>query len=143
MGRRLATAVSVLAVLAVLSPALHERDSYPLSTYPMFSHDRGRVATIDTAVGVHADGTWERLNPNLVAGGIEVIHAAVTVTESVRRGDTPALCAEIAARVASSSARRDVVAVEVVSETHDVVTWFDGPDVPLSRTVHATCEVAR
>lgn len=143
MGRRVATVVSVLAVLVVASPVVHERDSYPLSTYPMFSHDRGRVASIDTAVGVHADGTWERLNPNLIAGGIEVIHAAVTVTESVRRGDTPALCAEIAARVATSSARRDVVAVEVVSETHDVVAWFDGADVPVARTVHAECAVTR
>ena len=143
MRRGVATAASVLAVLAVLSPALHERDSYPLSTYPMFSHDRGRVATIPTAVGYRADGARVRLSPDLVAGGIEVIHAAVTVDESVRRGDTPALCAEIAARVARAASRRDVVRVEVVSETHDVIAWFDGAGEPSAVTVHASCAVPR
>ncbi len=141
MRRRVAAAVSVLAVLAVLSPALHEEDSYPLSTYPMFSHDRGRVATIPTAVGYRADGARVRLSPSIIGGGIEVIHAAVTVDESVRRGDTAALCAEIAARAAG--ARDDVVRIEVVSETHDVLAWFDGEDVPQAVVVHATCEVTR
>ena len=77
MRRGVATAASVLAVLAVLSPALHERDSYPLSTYPMFSQDRGRVATIPTAVGFRADGSRNRRSPALIAGGIEVIPASV------------------------------------------------------------------
>ena len=136
----MATAVSVLAVTAVLSPVLHERDSYPLSTYPMFSHDRGRVAVIDTAVGWDGEGRRRRLNPTLIAGGIEVIRAAVTVSRSITNGDTGALCAEIAQRAAG---RRDLVRIEVVSETHDVVRHFTESAEPLTVTVHASCPVLR
>ncbi len=140
MRRRVASVVSLVAVAAVLSPALHERDSYPLSTYPMFSYDRGRVATIDTAVGYDTAGARERLSPTLIAGGIEVIHAAVTVTVAIERGDTDALCREIAARARS---RDEFVRIEVVSETHDVIAYFDGDDEPTSVVVHASCEVLR
>jgi hypothetical protein len=140
MRRAAATVVSVLAVAAVLSPALHERDSYPLSTYPMFSYDRGRLAVIDTAVGWDTSGRRRRLNPTLIAGGIEVIRAAVTVSRSIRNGDTDVLCAEIAERAAG---RLDLVRVEVVSETHDVVSYFADSTEPLAVTVHASCPVSR
>jgi len=140
MRRRIASVVSVVAVVAVLSPVVHERDSYPLSTYPMFSHDRGRVATIDTAVGFDAAGERQRLSPTIIAGGIEVIHAAVTVSTSIQRGDTDALCREIAARARS---RPGLVRIEVVSETHDVVEYFAGRDEPSAVVVHASCTVSR
>jgi hypothetical protein len=140
MRRWVAGGVSVLAVAAVLSPAVHERDGYPLSTYPMFSRDRGRLAVIDTAVGWTASGERERLNPAIIAGGIEVIRAAVTVSRSIRNGDTDALCAEIAARAAR---RRDLVRVEVVSETHDVVDYFTVSKKPQGVTVHSSCPVPR
>jgi hypothetical protein len=140
MRRTAAAVVSVLAVGGVLSPALHERDSYPLSTYPMFSHDRGRLAVIDTAVGWDTAGRRRRLNPGLIAGGIEVIRAAVTVSRSITNGDTAALCAEIAQRAVG---RRDLVRIEVVSETHDVVAYFAHSAEPLAVTVHASCPVVR
>jgi hypothetical protein len=128
----------VVAVGAVLSPALHERDSYPLSTYPMFSAPRDRVETVATAVGYEASGRRLRLSPSLIAGGIEVIHAAVTVQTSIRAGDTAALCAEIAARARS---RSEIVRIEVVSETVDVVAYFSGEREPLAVQVHASCAV--
>lgn len=131
---------SVLAVATVLSPALHEDDGYPLSTYPMFSHDRGRVAVIDTAVGFDAAGGRHRLDPTRIAGGIEVIRAAVTVSRSIRAGDTAALCAEIAER---ARGRAELVRIEVVSETHDVVDFFEVSKTPLAVQVHAACEVPR
>lgn len=140
MRRGAVAAVSVLAVAAVLSPALHERDGYPLSTYPMFSHDRGQVAVIDTAVGRDVNGARHRLNPSVIAGGIEVIRAAVTVSRSIRVGDTAALCAEIAAR---ARGREGIVRIEVVSETHDVVAFFEVSKEPLAVQVHASCEVPR
>ena len=33
-----------------------------------------------------------------------------------------------------------VVAVEIVTETYDVIAYFDGDREPLARTVHARCE---
>ncbi len=132
--------MSTLVVAAVLSPALHERDSYPLSTYPMFSHDRGRIAVIDTAVGFDAAGARRRLNPSIISGGYEVIRAAATVSRSIRAGHTAELCAEIAARAAR---RPDLVRIEVVSETHDVVAYFTDDAEPLAIRVHASCPVTR
>ncbi len=140
MRRRVASVVSVAAIVVVLSPAWVERDSYPLSTYPMFSYRRDRTAVVDTAVGYDAAGQRVRLTPTIIAGGSEVIHAAVTVSTAIAQGDTDALCREMAARVRSR--RPPLVRIEVVSETHDVVTYFEGDKTPASVMVHASCEVA-
>jgi hypothetical protein len=140
MRRRVATVVSAAAIVAVLSPALHQRDSYPLSTYPMFSYDLGRIESIDTAVGYDVAGRRTRLSPTLIAGGSEVIHAAVTVTTAIAHGDTDALCAEIAARARSDGS---LVRIEVVTETYDVVTYFENHADPDPVVVHAACEVPR
>jgi len=71
MRRAWAYIVSGCAVVLVFSPVLRpsQRDSYPLSTYPMFSYERGRESALPTAVGVTADGTIRRLSPELISGG--------------------------------------------------------------------------
>ena len=140
----IATVVAVVAVaLVVLSPALRAspRDGFPLSNYPMFSTDVGREARVDTAVGLRADGSVERLSPRLVTGTDEVILAASTVTNAVAGGAATAadLCAEIATRVAAS--RGDVARVRLATETYDAVDYFDGHRTPSSVEVHATCPV--
>lgn len=141
MRRRVASVVSVAAIVVVLSPAWVERDSYPLSTYPMFSYPRERTAVVDTAVGYDPAGQRVRLTPTIIAGGSEVIHAAVTVSTAIAQGDTDALCREMAAR--ARSRRPPLVRIEVVSETHDVVTYFEGDKTPTAVVVHASCEVTR
>ena len=141
MRRRVASVVSVVAIVAVLLPAWIERDSYPLSTYPMFSYRRDRVAVVDTAVGYETTGRRVRLTPTIIAGGSEVIHAAVTVSTAMAQGDTDALCREMAAR--ARSRRPALVRIEVVSETHDVITYFEDDWTPVSVVVHASCEVSR
>jgi hypothetical protein len=129
-------AVSAGAVLAVAAPGVSDRDSFPLSNYPMFSYDRGRVTALDTAVGVTADGTQERLSPEVIAGGYEVVHASQTVSKAIRAGDAAGLCGEVAARAAGDG----LVRIEVVTETYDTIRWFDGDETPLRRVVHASCE---
>ncbi|HEX7097509.1 MAG TPA: hypothetical protein VF183_16615 [Acidimicrobiales bacterium] len=138
MARRLvAYGTALVAIVAVALPAFTDRDSFPLSNYPMFSYDRGRVASFDTALGVLADGSTERLSPRLIGGGYEVIHAAQTVSKAIRAGDAEGLCAEIAARAAGD----DFVAIQVVTERYDTIRWFEGDETPIDRRVHATCEV--
>jgi hypothetical protein len=137
MRRWTAYAAAAIASVAVLAPAVRDRDGFPLSTYPMFSYDRGRVADIDTAVGIDRDGRTRRLSPELIAGGSEVIHAAATVSKSISRGDSLELCGEIAAR----ARERDFASIEVVTERYDVIDWFDGDEQPINVTVHAHCEV--
>ena len=141
MRRRVASVVSLVAILVVLLPAWVERDSYPLSTYPMFSYPRDRVAVVDSAVGYDATGRRMRLTPTIIGGGSEVIHAAVTVSTAIAQRDTDALCQEIAARGASR--RPALVRIEVVSEAHDVIAYFEGEETPASVVVHSSCEVPR
>ncbi|HKA04275.1 MAG TPA: hypothetical protein VKD67_08095 [Acidimicrobiales bacterium] len=142
-ARYLPAAVVVAVALVVLSPALRAspRDGFPLSNYPMFATDVGRVARVDTAVGLRADGSTARLSPHLVTGTDEVILAASTVTNAVAAGParTAGLCAEIATRVAAS--RTDVVQIRVATETYDAVDYFDGNTAPTAVEVHATCPV--
>jgi hypothetical protein len=96
---------------------------------------------VDTAVGYDATARRVRLSPTIIAGGSEVIHAAVTVSTSIAQGDTAALCTEIAARAAAR--RPALVRIEVVSETHDVIAYFEGEETPASVVVHSSCEVPR
>ena len=136
-------AVIMAVALLVLSPALRgsPRDGFPLSNYPMFATDVGREARVDTAVGLRADGSVERLSPRLVTGTDEVILAASTVTNAVAAGPATAaaLCAEIAGRVAAS--RADVAQIRLATETYDAVDYFDGQRTPAGVEVHATCPV--
>ena len=63
-GPRYAGIAVIVAVgLLVLSPALRASPCYgfSLSNYPMFATDVGRDARVDTAVGLRADGSVERL----------------------------------------------------------------------------------
>jgi hypothetical protein len=137
-----AYAVSIIVVALVLSPVVRpgQPDSFPLSTYPMFSNRLGRTAALSTAVGLTATGDVRRLSPELISGGYEPVRAYATVDASIAHGDTDALCDEIAERTRKSGAP-DIVAIEVVTETHDVIAWFDGDKDADDRYVYAHCEL--
>jgi hypothetical protein len=132
---------SAAAVALVCSPLLWptDRDSFPLSTYPMFAHDRPRVLELTTAVGVGPDGDAEFLSPELLAGTREPVQASVTVTDDVRAGRADALCAEIAQRLWRRGSA--LTRVDVITSRYDAVAWFGGDKEPLAHTVHATCPV--
>lgn len=126
----------------VLAPAFGDSgsDSYPLSSYPMFSTDRPVRADLATVVGVTAAGEAVRLSPELIAGADEPILAAATVSSSIRTGQSDRLCAEAADRV--RAAGLDVVEAVVRTEHVDVVAHVaEGAD-PLAETVYARCPVA-
>ena len=136
-------AVIIAVAVLVLSPALRAspRDGFPLSNYPMFATDVGREARVDTAVGLRADGSVERLSPRLVTGTDEVILAASTVTNAVAAGPATAanLCAEIAGRVTAN--RADITQIRLATETYDAIDYFDGQRAPAAVDVHAVCPV--
>ena len=140
MRRVWAYGITLVALALVFSPVVRpgQPDSYPLSTYPMFSYDRGRESALPTAVGITGDEQQRRLSPELISGGYEPIRAFATVEASIANGDTADLCREIAHRTAERRVP-EVVAIEVVTEVHDVVAWFDGHKEPSRRTVHARC----
>jgi hypothetical protein len=121
----------------VLSAALRDHDSFPLSTYPVYASARASTITLSTAVGVVSDGRVVRLSPELIARSDDPLIAESLVGNAITAGRSDALCAEIAARVPT-----DVVAVEVVQERHDVARRGLG-DTLLGRVPHARCEVVR
>lgn len=146
-GRTLAYTVLAAAVAAVLGPPLWPppADSYPLSTYPMFSIDRGAVSQVATVVGVDEAGEEARLTPGLIGGTDEPMLAVATASRAARGtlAEQRRLCEQVAGRVARSG-RDEVVAVRLQVEVHDSVAHVTGDEVePRSVRVLATCEVER
>ena len=130
--------VSAAALVAMLLPPLRNppRDSFPLSTYPMYAHDRADTAIFRTAVGVTRSGAIERLSLDLIADTDDPLVAQGLLRDAVGRGDGQALCNEIAERVASADDRGDLVLVEVVEVNLDLDSGEE-----LDRRVHGRCEV--
>ena len=129
----------VVALTGVVPLAL-DRDSFPISTLPMFSADIDSTQSIATAVGVGADGTTLRLVPETIAGTTVVNQAVTVVGNAIAAGRADRLCGDIAGRVAAGGPS-EAVAVEVVTETYDAPGWFGGQRQPIARQVHAHCEV--
>jgi hypothetical protein len=143
--RALATSAVVVAAVAVpglrlLADGRDAPDGFPLSTYPMFTRDPGRVVELPTVVAVTSDGATERLSPETIARTDQVIQAGVTVGQAVRAGPAAAraLCREVAGRVDPAGSG---VTVAVVVERHDAVAWSAGDGEPLDRRIVADCPV--
>jgi hypothetical protein len=137
---RLGLAAVAVAVLVVTSPALRGApDSYPLSTYPMFSGAVSSEVDLTLAVGIDAAGERVELDPTLIAGTDEVIVAGGTLRIAVREGRTDELCAEIAERLRDAG-RDGIVAVRVVTDAVDAVGWYEG-DRSRVTTLHTECPV--
>jgi hypothetical protein len=123
------------------------RDSFPHSTYPMFSELREPVANIDLVVGLTAAGDDVTLSPRLIAATEEVIVAGSLVRRTVRSGDavTAELCDTVAERVAGESSPEMSAVAEIVVRTDrlDAIGWFAGDRTPLDTTIHARCPVRR
>lgn len=143
--RAWALVVSAVVVLLVALPGIRmlvedeAPDGFPLSTYPMFSRDPGRVVVLPTVVALAPDGAVGRLSPQTIAGTDQVIQASVTVRDAVRRGTAAAeqLCEEVAGRVSPPAT------IAVVEERHDAIRWSADSSVePLERRVVVTCEAA-
>ena len=125
-----------------------EYDSFPLSSYPMFSEGRPTPdMTLTHALGVRPDGTHVPLSPMVASENREVLQSMMTIHHGVFSGPVRAreYCAEVAARVLASddSELADVTAVELATSRFDAVAYFAEAPEPISREVHVRCEVAR
>jgi hypothetical protein len=141
--RAWALVVSGVAVAVVAVPGLRTvleggaaPDGFPLSTYPMFARDPGRVVELATVVAVGPDGRVTRLSPELIAGTDQVIQAGETVRHAIDGGPstTAALCREVAGGVDPPAT------IAVVIEEHDAVAWSAGDREPRDRRVIAECD---
>lgn len=129
-------------IVAVLLPVAGDPrgDSFPFSTYPMFSGRQSAEATVPHAVLVGEGGERSPLPPEAVAND-EVVQAFETLRQAIRQGPqaTAALCARVADWQAGRS--EGPVRVEIVSDTYDAIAYFEGDRQPVATDVHATCEV--
>ncbi len=128
--------MTLVVLLAVVSPALRDRDSFPLSTYPMYARARSDTWAFPTVVGVGADGSRIPLSLPVIAETDDPLVGQARVERALEDAAAGELCAEVAARASGEVAR-----VEVVTERHDLVALTAGEESLLDRTVHATCEV--
>lgn len=138
-----AAAVTCGLTAAVLSPLVHGRDSFPLSTYPMFAAPRPR-AELAVARLVLADGTRRPFPPRLV-GGDEILQVAATLAARAR-ANAAGLCASLSqelARVQEVDAAAGAVRVEIARERWDPVAALARGRPPLERRVLASCVVPR
>lgn len=119
-------------------------DSFPFSSYPMFAHARDNAETVvDRAVAHLEDGRVVPLPPRAL-GTDEVLQAAATLRQAIRRGrrGNARLCAAIAARIAGDPDYADATEVEILSERYDALAYFAGDTAPLSPpTRRARCKV--
>ena len=100
----------------------------------MFGEPRPTTLTMSYALGVTATGARRTLSPELAGTG-EVLQAYALFERAVHgpRADLQRLCGDIAARVASDPAYRDVVVVRIVTGTHDAVDYLVRHQVGVER----------
>ena len=139
-------AVSVAVIAAVAWPVSWSagEDSFPLSSYPMFSRKRDHAEVrLHYVVGTAGERT-EALPPALVANS-EPMLAKVTVRRAVRAGRkrTRELCSEVAGRVATANDYDWVDRVAVMTGVFDARSYILGDTEPLRERRRARCAVKR
>jgi hypothetical protein len=148
-GERLrALLVSAVVLGAVVWPVTwrSDRDSFPLSSYPMFAHNR-RSAELRAVYAVATDAAGERryVPPELVANR-EVLQARAVLDRAGKSGGKGArlLCGEIARRIAGESGGpfADAAEVQIIRGRHDAAVYFDTGELG-SEKVLASCPVER
>jgi hypothetical protein len=126
-GRAFAACASIALIAATLSPLLREptHDGFPLSTYPMFAFKRPTRLTMTYALGEGAGGERRLLAPRVIGTG-EVLQAMRVIDRTVSEGPhaIAKLCEQVATNVASDDEFRDVVAIRIVTGTHDAVDYL-------------------
>lgn len=134
---------SVVMLGLTIAPVAREHDSFPLSSYPMFSSVRTKP-WIAVVVGRDAAGEQRPIPPRLVANA-EVMQAVQTIANAVKRKQAKPLCERVAARIADEPQWADVVEVEVQSRQFDPYTYFTQVEgrTPLKVRTRARCEVRR
>jgi hypothetical protein len=137
---------TTVVVSAMFLPVALDRDSFPLSTYPMYSRARPSEVSFVTAVGVGATGDVQRLSLALIGDSDDPLIVAGELRTAVADGRAGQRCAAIAGRVgARQSGDSDMpdrtVAVEVVTERHDVIAQVTGRPSQTDRVVHARCDI--
>lgn len=107
-------------------------DSFPLSTYPMFSRSR-TAPTVFQLRGYDAAGRLVRIGPELL-GTSEVLQAKVMIAAAVRQGRRAQreLCQRVATRTAHHADYAHLRRIELIAARYDAIAYFTKGPQPLS-----------
>jgi len=146
MSRWYAYAVSVAVIAAVAWPASwnKNRDSFPLSPYPMFSRPlpTPRV-TVVYALGIDADGSRHLIAPKYVANDEVLLAKVVLLREMATRQRRARLCRQITGRVRGAGSLAKVAEIRIVRGSHDAVEYLTGRNTRGVEHVLVSCRVQR
>ena len=147
-SRSAATLFSLALLLLLLSPirenyAAQPVDSFPLSYFPMFSHDRGETYKTSYVVGLTADA--ERITvPYRYIGSGGFNQTRRQLRKIIHDGGSARLCDQVAERVARSSRKsfQDVVEIQVLEGRYVLDDYFIRQDkTPDKEKQYAACPV--
>jgi hypothetical protein len=145
--RRWPVVVALLVVVASVVPMTWPvgRDSFPLTSYPMFSGRReSSTFSLVLTVGDSAEGTIAL--PTEATGHRHVTQAAQALRDAVADGGarTQRFCEEVSSWVATEPDLAEVEQVRIVTAAFDGISYFtlDQRD-PEVVAEHARCPVAR
>jgi hypothetical protein len=138
MGRAKVYLISMAFAVAVALPMLGSPrdDSFPLSTYPMFSGRQSPEADVPHAVAIAEDGTRRVLPPDAILND-EVVQAFETLRQAISQGaeSTRALCERIARR----AGKPGDTTFQIVTDRYNAIRYFEGQVQPIQSTVHTSC----
>lgn len=142
--------------LKTVTAAKIAEDSFPLSTYPMFSADRKGRIVIPHVVGFTAQG--ERVLPHYShfgSGGLNQVRKQIA--RGVRHGQAVEIAQQYADSLAKQQSRkrppskpdvaarhereRDIVTLAVVHARYLFDDYFAGATKPQAELIHAECPV--
>jgi hypothetical protein len=145
--RLLAGLFSVVVCGAMIAPLLSRKpkDSFPLSTFPMFSigHENP-IARIHHVLAVTRDGKRRVLPPGIATGNRAGLQAEALVMHAVNSGSAEVFCRRALTRIEKNrrfaSWAERIVSLEVAVSDFDAVAFFSGDKQALEkRTVHPRC----
>jgi len=146
VDRVVAVVVSAGVLAGVLLPLSWpaSRDSFPLSNYPMFAHERrSPVLNAVYAVAIDPDGSRHWVPP-IALGTREVLQARALLEGTAMRGRSAvrALCESIAARLPAMDdpGLAGAALVRVVRGSHDAIAYFERGELGQERTL-SSCRV--
>lgn len=121
-ARRALAGITVLVVCALFAPALSGRDSFPISTQPMYADERPSVERFVTARAADGNDAPITLTMREIADTDDPLIARQRTRRAVREGDRgiSALCRGIITRLPSDT---PVDTVEIIEVRVDVVDF--------------------
>lgn len=132
----------LLAVPIVQNHVDRPRDGFPLSYYPMFSHERSNRTTLRRAVGLRADGSEVPLHYKLAgSGGMNQVRRQMR--SRIKGGGAEELAQEIHDNLLETSRYDDVVEILIVRDRFRLDRVMSGERTPDHRKVYVRMPVRR